>query len=157
MFENEILDFDTAGSGLTITPQARGFLIEVAKWAKFLSIVGFIFLGLMVLFALFFGTIMFGTMGREFSGSAGLGGGFITLIYLIGAGLYVMPLIYLYRFATKMKTAIDTNNTPVMTDALENLKSHYKYIGIFMIVLLALYAVGIVISLIFGAMAMNNF
>ena len=43
---------------LTITNASRNFLDEIAKWAKFLSILGFVLVGVLLVFA-FFATPIF--------------------------------------------------------------------------------------------------
>ena len=46
---------------LHIDPQSQGYLSETAKWAKFLSILGFIMLGLFVILMLVGGASTFTT------------------------------------------------------------------------------------------------
>ena len=125
---------------------AKTFLRETAKWAYFLAIVGFIGIGLMVLLALVMGIVFSaipGTPDLPFNA-----GPLMTFIYLIFAGLYFYPVLYLYRFANKMKVALARNDEDVLTNSLENLKSHYKFMGILTIVLLGFYALLFVFGLI---------
>ena len=132
---------------LQLTDQAKSFLKEIGKWAMFLSIVGFIFMGLFVLLALLMfsmGSAM-GSIGGAGIGAFGAAGG---LVYLIMALIYFFPIRYLYMFASKIKAAFNNSNSQQMTDALENLKSHYKYIGIMMIIVLSFYALAIVIGIV---------
>jgi hypothetical protein len=44
--------------GINVDQTAKSHLAETAKWAKFLSIMGFIFCGFIVLIGLFFGTFV---------------------------------------------------------------------------------------------------
>jgi len=136
------------GTGMEVTPQAREFLRETAKWTKFLSILGFIGIGLMVLAAFFMGAIM--SMAYGSMGVPGMPSGFFTVLYLVLAGVYVMPIYYLYQFSDKTKIALDSNDTNLLTESLGFLKSHYKYVGIMMIALIALYALIFIIALIGG-------
>lgn len=90
---------------LEVEEMSSRFLGETAKWGKFLSIVGFILCGLLVILALFVGAIM-GTTFSQLEGAGMVGGGMsimFTIIYLIVAALYFFPCLYLYRFSTKMK------------------------------------------------------
>lgn len=141
----EILDFDTTETGLHITPQSREFLRETAKWAKFIAIMGFIFIGLMVM-----GGVGVAISGAAFAGvgSPGFGIG-ISLMYIVFAGIYFFPVLYLFQFATKTKQALLTNSTPLLTESLEFLKSHYKFMGIMMIVILSLYAMIFIVGMVF--------
>lgn len=135
---------------LHLTPWAKNFLLETAKWAKFLAIVGFIFLGLFVILAFSMGAIMssFSELGGdEFDVFAGMGAGAITVSYLLIALLYFFPTLYLYRFATKTKMALQLSNSEELTDGLENLKSTFKFMGIMTIVVLAIYGLLLLIVL----------
>ncbi|HSI90761.1 MAG TPA: hypothetical protein VK927_06555, partial [Adhaeribacter sp.] len=41
-----------------LSPEIKDYLLETAKWGKFLGIVGYIFVGLLVLTAIFAGTFL---------------------------------------------------------------------------------------------------
>jgi hypothetical protein len=130
------------------------FLSETARWSRFLSIVGFVYCGLLVLVGIFFGTIM--SMMSAVSGGEstpsmignGLSGGLIIIVSL----LLFFPAYYLFNFSTKMRRALHHNDQPVLTDSLKNLKSFFKFYGIFVIVVISFYIV-VFLAVIFGAMA----
>ncbi|MBM3455664.1 MAG: hypothetical protein FJX30_06665 [Alphaproteobacteria bacterium] len=114
--------------------EVKSFLLETAQWAKFISIVGFVGVGFMVL-----GGLML----------AGVGGGYfaiMVIIYLLMALIYFFPILYLYKAAVGLKNGINSNNQELFKDGVQNLKSHYKFIGILTTVVLSLY----VLSIIFG-------
>ena len=69
------------------------------------------------------------------------------MIYILLAGVYFVPITYLYRFSTQVKQAVENNNEEEYTTAFQNLKSLFKFLGIFTIVMLALYAVALVVAL----------
>ena len=126
---------------LQLDQTAKDFLKETAKWAYFLSILGFVGIGLMVLIAVFAGTI-FSAMGNSMSGMGGLGSSFGALmgfVYVFIAAIYFFPVYYLYKFAVNTKRAFRENDSELLTSSLGYLKSHYKFIGIFMLAILALY------------------
>ncbi|MDL2143397.1 MULTISPECIES: hypothetical protein [Flavobacterium] len=126
---------------LQLDQTAKDFLKETAKWAYFLSILGFVGIGLMVLIAVFAGTI-FSAMGNSMAGMGGLGGSFGALMgffYVFIAAIYFFPVYYLYKFAVNTKRAFRENDSELLTSSLGYLKSHYKFIGIFMLAILALY------------------
>lgn len=146
---------------LQFTHAAQGYLRETAKWATFLSILGFIVIGFYVIAAL--GMFAAGGAASEMEGMEGMqgmgmmgaiGGVGMGIAYLLGAALYFFPVLYLYRFASSAKEALNNNNTEQLTACFENLKSHYKYLGIVTIVgiVLAILAV-IMIIVAFGAAA----
>jgi hypothetical protein len=138
-----------SGSGLSVTGQAASYLKETGGWAKFLSILGFCFIGLMVILALFLGTLMSTMgMGEQAAGMQVV----MTIAYLMFAALYFFPILYLFRFATKATEAVKLNDSATLTSALENLKSHYKFIGLITAIIVGLYVVGIVIAVLAGTM-----
>ena len=154
--ENPVLNSNMGGrEGLVITPQMKQFLFETAKWAKFLSIIGFVMIGLFIVLAivmsLFMGTMM-SELG-ETNGMGALGGGFVGVIYALMGLIYLFPVLYLYRFATKMKIALQSNDEAFLSSSFENLKSCYKFLGIFMAVILVFYAIGLIIAVFVGGAA----
>jgi len=119
---------------LRIDRISREFLTETAKWANFLSILGFIGLGLMVLVSLFMLVI-----GAS-SSFMPLGNGiFVGIFYILIAGFYFVPINYLYKFSSNMKNALRTNNQTSLTASFEYIKSHYKFIGILTLVMIGIY------------------
>jgi len=150
--EGETVNFERAKEQFGITPDIRSFLSEIARWAYFLSIIGFIMIAFLIVIAIFAGSVigMMTSQIPEANGMGAIGGGFITFLYLIIAGIYIFPILYLYRFSTKMKYALRTNDQESLSSSFENLKSHYKFIGVLMIVVLAFYALGILMLIIGG-------
>lgn len=86
-----------------LNEDSKGFLKETAKWAYFLSILGFVIVGLMLLLAAFIGTIFsrFDGMGGEAAMLQRMGGGFIGLIYVAIAALYFFPIYFCFNFHQK--------------------------------------------------------
>src|SRR5690606_35157917 len=113
-----------------LDPIGADYLRESAKWAKFIAIVGFILCGIMVLVALFAGTILAASMSTAMGEAAGIGGGVITFIYIVAAALWFIPCLYLFRFASAMQVALRNNEQEKLSNSLKNLKSHFKFIGI---------------------------
>jgi len=136
-----------AGGEMTITNQAREFLRETAKWAKFLAIMGFIGLIFMVMAGFMMGALMSTSFG-DLMETPGLPRWFLPFFYIIFAAIYAAPLYYLYQFSNKAKIALEANDNNLLTEALGFLKSHYKYIGIMMIVIMAVYALIIIVAII---------
>ena len=137
---------------LQIDHQSNSYLSEAAKWGKFLAIMGFIFCGLLIIIALFAGTMMasvmsgFGGSSSDATASA-VGGGVITFVYLVFAVIYFFPCLYLYNFSSKMQAALRANQQETLNTSFRNLKSCFKFMGILMIIMLAFWALGIVIAI----------
>jgi hypothetical protein len=114
------------------------------KWAMFLAIMGFIFLGLAVIIGLLAGTFL-----TAFStGQKGLGIPesmmFIPVI-LLGA-IYFFPVLFLFRFSKHTLHAINTLDKQAFHKAIKNLKAYFAYIGILIIIILTLYIVVLVVA-----------
>ena len=143
------------GENLIIDWRSKEFLKETAKWTKFLAILGFVGIGLMVLGSL---VMLFAPSSLMSNGDFPFGGKiFMMLLYLAFAVLYYFPISYLYQFSENTKKAIENNDNNAIRDAFEFLKSHYKFMGILTIILLSFYAIIIFIGLIgAGAAVMMN-
>lgn len=142
-------------SGLVIDDQVRGFLAEVAKWAKLLSIVGFVGLAFVVLIGVFFGSILASLPGGG-SGELLAASGAYSFMYIISAALYAIPLYYLFSFASSTKVALQNDDQVYLRKAFERLKSHYKFLGIMTLVVLGFYLLLFIGALLFGGFAMLN-
>ena len=148
-FDNPATSSSNVNNTPMINDQIRNHLLETSKWMKFLSIIGFIGLGLMVIAALVI--LVAGSSFESLSGAAG-GTFFIALIYLLMAVLYFFPVLYLFKSATGLKNGLIGNNNDQLVSGFENLKSHYKFVGIFMIVILSIYALVFVLGIFAFAM-----
>ncbi len=127
-----------------INEQSRKFILEIAKWARFLAILGYIGLGLAVLGIIIMMGTTLGMSGSRYGALESL----VFLLYLAIIALYFFPINYLYKAAVRLKSGLNSNEGDTLTSGFENLKSHYKFLGIFTIVLLSLYllvAVGAVL------------
>ena len=140
---------------LELNQQAQDALRESAKWSFFLAIMGFIGVALMVIAAIFMGSVM--SMIPDVPNSEspfGVMKGFISGIYLVLAGVYFVPVYYLFKYASDMKNALAVRSSDMVSQALVYLKSHHKFLGIMIIVLISLYIFIIIgMVLFFASMA----
>jgi len=131
------------------TDEIRSYLSETAKWGKFLAILGYIGIGLMVMMAI--GVMAIGSASDLFPGT-GMNMGAFGLIYIALAAFYFFPVYYLHQFSVKMKQGLTSQDQQHVTAAFQNLKSLFKFMGIFTVVILSIYALAIIIALVAGAM-----
>lgn len=126
-----------------LSKNAIKFLKEMAKWSYFLSILGFVFLALLIGVAIFVESILYklNTIGGSMNPMIGIGTGFISGLYLIVALINFFPIYYLFRFSSKMKNAFKFNDNQELNASFEYLKSHYKFIGIMALIFVSFYAV----------------
>ena len=141
---------------LNIDSYSRQYLFEAARWAKFLSIVGFIICGLIALAGIFAGS-MLSSFSSRYGGGNDMGmmrsfGGLAIVFYLLVAVLYFFPCLYLYRFSNRMRTALASESQSELNASFENLKSLFKFVGIMTIIILSIY----VLIFLFAALAMGS-
>lgn len=135
---------------LNVPPAILSFLKETSTWTYFLSILGFIGIGLMVLFGIFFVVAMGNMPGGNPYEDFGFDMSYFGIIYVVLGLIYFFPVLYLFNFSRKMKNALNSNNNEDLTAAFSNLKSHYKFLGVFTIVIISLYVVIFVVAMIVG-------
>ena len=136
---------------MQLSDQAKKYLLEASKWANFIAIFGFIAIGLLIIMSFSIGSIMAnlpeGSLG-------GIPPKFFSFFYLIAAGIYFIPVFFLFQFVQKIKQAFLEDDDNLLTSGLKKLRSHYKFIGILMIVFLVFYVLLILFGA-FGALAMS--
>ena len=136
---------DLLSNDLYVTEIAQQNLLASARWGKFLSIVGFIGCGLMIVGGIIFSTILSGS--EQFS-RLPIGVGFIGAIYVIMAVLLFFPCLFLFKFSVKMRDAITNVRQDSFEASLENMKLMYKFYGILTIIILGFYALAILAGII---------
>jgi hypothetical protein len=152
--ENRILDDSynaTNQSGLS--NMDRDYLFTAAKWSRFLGIVGFVMSGFVAIAAFFVTTLMsaFGSMAAMPGNASKVAGGlgiFMTILYLGAAALSFLYASYMYQFGTKMKAAILSNDSELLTEGFKNLKSMFRFSGIMTAIVVGIYGVMLVFGLI---------
>lgn len=151
--ETSELDNQEKENQLELSSKTQLDLLSAGKWAKFLSILGFIFTGIMLIFGLGFGIFM-SVLPTDVI-PMGLPGFAFSLIYILSAILYFLPVLYLYRFSTNAIKAIKEKDKPAIELSINNLKKNFKYVGILTIALIGLYfiaaIVAAIVTIVFGA------
>ena len=146
--ENSVFD----NFELRLNESSKKFLRETARWAFILSILGFILIGLFVFVAVVF-VVMFSAINTNTNsfGYPGMSGGFVAIVYFVMAIIYFFPVMYLYRFSRRMKSALAEKSTDDLTRAFSSLKSHYKFIGITILTFIGIYILILGFAVIAGA------
>lgn len=147
-------NFDLLNNDLQITPVSQNFLSEAARWGKFLSIIGFISCGFLVILA-FIAPTLYSRLGTFNDVYSSLGSAFsviITVIYLGLAVLLFFPCYYLNKFSVKMRLALSSVNQENFEESLKNLKSLLKFYGIFTIIVLSFYVLVFILGMLGLAM-----
>ena len=145
---------DLLSNDLQVSPQAQSYLTESARWGKFLAIMGFIVCGFMMILSFFMPVFLtqlppYNSVSTEFSSGMKVG---MTIVYLLLALLSFFPCFYLYKFSVKMQAAVKMVSQENFDESLMNLKSVFKFYGIFVIIILSFYAFAFIIGIIAAAM-----
>jgi len=154
---------DTSLFGMNVDQTGKAHLAEAARWGKFLSIIGFIICGLIVLVGIFASTF-FNLMVNRYDRSSysdlpapSQGFGIIMAIYyIVIAVVYFFPCLFLYRFANKMKTALESNDQELLNGSFQNLKATFRFIGILTLIGLVFAVLAFLIVILGAAMAGNT-
>ncbi|HYK76021.1 MAG TPA: hypothetical protein VEV16_03530 [Daejeonella sp.] len=114
---------------IELDPIGIDHLKEVHRWTKLLSIIGFVFLGIML------GIGIFGLISASMWRATWLFALPLFLIVLI----YYFPIYYLWKFSTLSKQSILNKDADALSTALKYLKLHYRSMAILLIILILIY------------------
>lgn len=145
---------DLYSSEISLSSEIKSYLKETAKWAKFISIVGFVFVGFMIITSIGVSFFMSAAISQFAEAGFPFPPALFSIFYLIFAAITAIPIYFLYKFATNMQSALNMNNEEALTIAFRNLKSHYKFYGIAMIIMLGFYALMFVLSILGAGLMM---
>jgi len=141
--------------GLRVDAENSSYLLETAKWAKFLGIVGMVVCALMLFFGLIVAAVGSSTLASAY-GSAAMGAGMVVTqvtMMIVFSLLYFLPSLYIFRFAKRMQIGLRANNQEQYNRALSNLKSAFKFVGILTVVVLGFYVLIIVFAIVGAGVA----
>ncbi len=133
----------TSQENLRIGAADKQNLNEMVRWARFIAIVGFVMLGIMALAMV---SMLSLSSSNPFMRNSDASPVLMALIFLLGIAIYFFPIYYLFKAAKGIKRGLNSNDEVSLSDGFANLKSHYKFIGILMVVVLSLYALAILIG-----------
>ncbi len=135
---------DLLSNELLISETSQSNLNTAAKWGKFLAIVGFILIAIMLIAGIWAQIFL------SYSRSSLYDSEFIKyigIVYAVVAIILFFPCLYLFKFSNKMQDAIRVPNQESLDTAFINLKSMFKFYGIFTIVILVMYAIAFIVGI----------
>ncbi len=125
-----------------VTPAAFDYLRQASPWIKFIAILGFIGLGIMVI------------MSIVMLVSAPMIGAFIAPMYLILAVIMFFPLYYLIKYSNHLKDFSFNRDSTILEKAFDFQKKFWKFYGIVTIISFVL---AIIFFIIAAAFNFQNF
>jgi hypothetical protein len=139
---------------IEIGQESLAYLNTIRKWTMFFAILGFIFLGLMLIIGLLAGSFMTALTskmsGVESMQGVKAAGGFasviVFIVMLVFAVIYFFPLLYLFRFSRHTEKAVTNLDPNEIQLAFKNLKSYCLYMGILIIIVLVIYLIVFIVA-----------
>lgn len=123
-----------------VSERAIEYLLRTRPWVRFIAILGIILMAIMVLGGLamaVFGGGFFSYMGV--AARIGMGA-----LYMVLALLYLPPVIFLNRFANRITDVADDHSPASLEEALRAQKAFWKYVGMFALITMCIYALALV-------------
>ena len=114
-----------------IDSSAKRMITDIAIWAKITAVSAFISYGLSILVAAFTNTESDGGFSAATGKAASIAG------VLVMAILGVIINIFLYKFSSDSKPAIDNIDQRALENGFNNLKIYFKIIGVLVIIFFA--------------------
>lgn len=132
-------------AGATDYSTITAHLAATQPWVRFMSILGFLSAGLMIVAGLGFGAIGLVTDNLEAA--------VLLVVYPILGVLYVFPSLYLYRYADCIRRFVAAPEHGHLATALDAQRSFWKFIGILSAISVGVAVLGFVLALAVGVAA----
>lgn len=126
---------------IEMDPEILNSLNSTRKWTTFLSVLGFIFLGLLIVAGLT--TSLFLTTFKTQEANLGIPESVMIIIFITVGAIYFFPVFFLFRFSRNTRDAIQNLDRKKLAKGLNNLRLYFTYIGIMVIVVLSIYVVAL--------------
>lgn len=111
-----------------VTPMMLQHLRDTRPWVLFLSIVGFIGIGLMIVGSLY----MMTTMGRMMPT-------WMFFIYMFVGVIYLVPTMTLFRYAGAIAYVFNGGGTHALEEAIRLQRSFWRFVGMVTAIVIAFY------------------
>ena len=126
-----------------VTDQMINSMRSIKLWTKFLSIMGFIGTGFIVLlgiFVLLVGSLLPQAQGAKIPTAMGL-------LYILCSFIYIIPSLYLFKYSSALGRFLENKRESEMDSAFSHQKSFWKFMGILCVIGMILAIVGIIAAI----------
>ena len=145
---SRVISYQGGGVPVGVSARSMDFLRQTRPWVLFLSVLGFIVTGIMVLFGVGFGLLGMAGGGR---GGVAMGAG-MGLLYIAISAIYFFPALFLWRYGSRIGGLMAGGQLQDLENALEAQKSFWRFTGILMAVVIVLYVVVIAGAVVVAAL-----
>jgi uncharacterized protein involved in cysteine biosynthesis len=132
---------------VAVTPLMVEHLRATKPWVRLVSVIMFIFTGLMFLIGL--AMFLIPTPKGINSPSFGL----LGIVYIVMGAFYLVPAYFLHQYASYIRDFLQGGGDSAMESALGSQKSFWRFVGILTLVVICLYALIFIFAML-GAMSM---
>lgn len=124
---------------LVVTEDMRSYIYDITKWARFISIVGFVISIFLIMAAFSISALMNSNPGvaAQLNQLGSNGSTVITVLYLVLGLLLFYPSILLNKISKKAKQGVLFGDQESLNQSFSTLKSLFKFWGIVTIVIIA--------------------
>ncbi|MGD0021890.1 MAG: DUF5362 family protein [Smithellaceae bacterium] len=140
-----------ASSGVKVTDQMINSMPSIKSWTKFLSIMGFIGTGFMVLLGIF--VIFAGNLIPKAANIPAVMG----IFYIVAAIFYLIPSVYLFKYSSAIGRFLGTKSEFEMESALSYQKSFWKFLGILCLIGIIIAIIGIIAAIVIPIVVKSGF
>jgi hypothetical protein len=121
-------------------------LQQTRPWVRFMSVLGFLCVGLMFLICVASGLTR---------GGFGFGPSELVLFVVFGV-MYIFPSLFLSRYASRITDLAETRRVSDLDAALDAQKSFWKFVGVVAAIFTVIYALIFLFAIAGGIMAVNR-
>lgn len=131
---------------IEVDEHAKATFLEMARWTKFLAILGFITLALLVVGGLFAAAFTAAAGFNSPLSTLGVTGILLTFAVIVLICFY--PFYGMLKYSVHMKAAVATQDKIKFNTAVVYLKNVFKFYGIISIIMLGMYGLMLILGII---------
>jgi integral membrane sensor domain MASE1 len=124
---------------IEISSEALDNLNVTWRWTTFLSVLGFIFLGLIIVAGI--ATSLFLTVFKTQQTNLGIPESLMMVVFVIIGILCYFPVFFLFRFSKNIRDAIQNHDQRKLAKGFRNLRLFFAYFGILVILIISVYLI----------------
>lgn len=143
-----LFDHSEEPKNLQIDEHAEYQLYETVRWGKFLGIICIVLLSLGIVFTAV--AVIGVSAALAMTNSAETWPVTMMLFVIVAMLLYIYPIYSLLKFSGQTKKGLQIKSQEMFNDGLRHLKNLFKFIGIYIIVVVCLYVLMYVFVIVKG-------
>jgi uncharacterized membrane protein len=129
---------------IEIDPVSLKHLNSIRKWTMFFAVLGFIFVGLLLIAGIVAGAFL--TIFNSGMPDTGVPQWLMSVIFVVIAAVYFIPVFFLFRFSSNMRDAVHSLKQEKIRKAFRNLRAYFTYLGVLVILGLCFYVTALIIA-----------